>query len=54
MAHKTGETHNYRVNQRNTPVDNADSESKNPVNKDVTDVNQIMDMIPHRYPFDDR
>ena len=32
-------------------MDNADSESKNPVNKDVIDVNQIMDMIPHRYPF---
>ena len=32
-------------------MDNANSESKTPVNKDVIDVNQIMDMIPHRYPF---
>ena len=32
-------------------MDNANSESKTPVNKDVIDVNKIMDMIPHRYPF---
>tara|TARA_B100000459_G_scaffold132586_1_gene87451 strand:- start:653 stop:1135 length:483 start_codon:yes stop_codon:yes gene_type:complete len=32
-------------------VDEANSESKNAVSADVIDVNQIMDMIPHRYPF---
>ena len=32
-------------------MDEANSESKNAVSTDVVDVNQIMDMIPHRYPF---
>ena len=32
-------------------MDEADSKSKFAASTDVLDVNQIMDMIPHRYPF---
>ena len=32
-------------------MDEADSKSKFAAGTDVLDVNQIMDMIPHRYPF---